>query len=431
MVEPGKGTSADGGRTTRSLLVTRGALYEEVWREPITAVAARYGVSGSFLARVCGRLNVPRPPRGYWARHAAGKATLRIALPAARPQDELAWSRGGEDVRAPRPLPKPPEGTRRARRPRLKALPSIHPLVRGAREHFDGARERDHFLRPSKKLLLDLVVTKRTLPRALELANVLYLALEGRGHTVSLAPAGERWGRETVDVREKGGKPRNYPDFWSPWRPTIVSVGTVAIGLTLHEMTEEVECRYVGGKYVRVAELGPPPRSGYPSWSWTSMQELPTGRLALQAYAPYPRADWAERWREAKAGDLVAKLKTIARVLEDAAPVIAQQVEEEARQAEIERKRWEEKELEWRREEEARERAEALETSRAQLAEIIEEWGEAKRVEAFFEDARCRAAGLKDPDSTALLERLERARTFLGGVDALERFRAWKAPEER
>jgi hypothetical protein len=60
--------------------ITRETLYEEVWTEPMTAVAARYGISGSFLARVCARLNVPRPPRGYWVRRASGKATLRLAL---------------------------------------------------------------------------------------------------------------------------------------------------------------------------------------------------------------------------------------------------------------------------------------------------------------------------------------------------------------
>src|SRR6185369_8435297 len=35
------------------------------WAEPMTKVAARYGVSSSFLAWVCERLNVRRPARGY------------------------------------------------------------------------------------------------------------------------------------------------------------------------------------------------------------------------------------------------------------------------------------------------------------------------------------------------------------------------------
>lgn len=426
---PGGRTSALG--TASATPVTRETLYEEVWTEPMTVVAARYGVSGSFLARVCARLNVPRPPRGYWARHAVGKATMRLALPAARSHDELPWSRGGEPVRAPRPLPKPPEATRRPRRRPAAVRPSLHPLIRGAHEHFDGARERDDYLRPSKKLLVDFVVSKKTVSRALEVANELFLLLEDRGHPVSLAPAHERWGRDEVDVREAGGRPRNWPTFWSPWRPTVVFVGTVAVGLTLYEMSEEAECRYLDGKYVRVSELGPAPRRGYSASSWTTMREVPTGRLCLQAYAPYGRADWVERWRESKQGDLQVRLKTIARALEAAAPIIARQVEEGERQAELERRRWEEAERQRRREEAARRRAEAVKASRAEITAIIDRWAEAKRVEAFFEDAGQRAASLEEGASTAMLERLNRARALLGGVDALERFRSWKAPEER
>lgn len=33
--------------------VTREQLYAEVWAEPMTRVAARYGVSANYLARVC------------------------------------------------------------------------------------------------------------------------------------------------------------------------------------------------------------------------------------------------------------------------------------------------------------------------------------------------------------------------------------------
>jgi hypothetical protein len=46
--------------------VTREQMYQEVWAEPMTTVA-NYQMSSTFLARICERLNVPRPPRGYWA----------------------------------------------------------------------------------------------------------------------------------------------------------------------------------------------------------------------------------------------------------------------------------------------------------------------------------------------------------------------------
>lgn len=54
--------------------VSREALYEMVWSEPMLRVAARFGVSSSYMARVCTLLNVPRPESSYWAKLAVGKA---------------------------------------------------------------------------------------------------------------------------------------------------------------------------------------------------------------------------------------------------------------------------------------------------------------------------------------------------------------------
>ena len=61
--------------------VSREALYEMVWSEPMLRVAARLGVSSSYMARVCTLLNVPRPERGYWAKLAVGKAPKQPPLP--------------------------------------------------------------------------------------------------------------------------------------------------------------------------------------------------------------------------------------------------------------------------------------------------------------------------------------------------------------
>lgn len=86
--------------------VSREKLYKEVWAEPMLKVAARYGVSSSFLARVCRRMNVPCPPRGYWARKTAGLASKAPPLPAPESGDELAWVQGGGYVpRQPNPSP--------------------------------------------------------------------------------------------------------------------------------------------------------------------------------------------------------------------------------------------------------------------------------------------------------------------------------------
>src|SRR5215469_1599259 len=77
----------------RIMAVSREKLFDEVWAEPMTTVAKRYGISSSYLARVCERMNVPRPVRGYWARVEAGQAARKPPLPAAGVEHELEWSR--------------------------------------------------------------------------------------------------------------------------------------------------------------------------------------------------------------------------------------------------------------------------------------------------------------------------------------------------
>jgi hypothetical protein len=413
--------------------VTRETLYEEVWVEPMTKVAAKYGVSSSFLARVCTRMNVPRPERGYWAKLAVGKAPKQPPLPDARPGDELEWSRDGEPSRVPRPLPRAPKKSSVKRRRPSTSRASTHRLLAGAREHFEVARESDDgYLKPQKKLLVDLVVSKGSLSRGLTMVNDLLLVLEDLGHRVVIAPHGESFTRKEVDPREKEEKTQYYPSLWRPLRSTVVYVGTVAIGLTMFELAESVEVRWVDGKYVPVSKLPATRRSRYAQMSsWTHTRDLPSGRLCVQAYSPYQGTDWKRQWRETKAGDFPAKFKTIARELVREAATIAKLVEEAEHRAELERQRWEEMQEKWRREEAERRRIKAIKDSRAELHEIIDAWGEAKRVEEFFKDAELRLDGLSDEDRVTILGRLKRARELLGGVDALERFKAWKAPDER
>jgi len=73
--------------------VTREELYDRVWATPINHLAAEHDVSGSYLARVCTALNVPRPPVGHWQKKAVGKDRPRPPLPDVLPGDQAVWSR--------------------------------------------------------------------------------------------------------------------------------------------------------------------------------------------------------------------------------------------------------------------------------------------------------------------------------------------------
>ncbi len=59
----------------------RDKLYEEVWTEPMTKVSKRYEISDVALAKVCRKLEIPVPERGYWARVAHGQKPKRTQLP--------------------------------------------------------------------------------------------------------------------------------------------------------------------------------------------------------------------------------------------------------------------------------------------------------------------------------------------------------------
>lgn len=58
----------------------RATLYEQVWSQPVQEVAKSYGISGVRLGKVCRKLQVPVPPRGYWARVQNGYSVAKPPL---------------------------------------------------------------------------------------------------------------------------------------------------------------------------------------------------------------------------------------------------------------------------------------------------------------------------------------------------------------
>src|SRR5579863_10413465 len=131
-------------------MISREELYELVWSKPMTKVAEQFGVSGSYMARICSILNVPKPERGYWAKLAAGKALAPVSLPEARPGDQLFWTQNGELPPATKPHypPKRPQAAK-ALAPRT----GTHYLIHGAKGHFESGRpvEDGAYLKPFKK----------------------------------------------------------------------------------------------------------------------------------------------------------------------------------------------------------------------------------------------------------------------------------------
>jgi hypothetical protein len=324
----------------------------------------------------------------------------------------------------------PPAGLRKRR----WARPAWHPLLENVTPLFERARISDSgYLRPLKRTLPDIFASNAGLAGALSVANELYLALEDRGYQISLATDGALHRRPAVDHRGGEAKEDAYTDHrerWAPARLTVVALGTLAIGLSVYEMSERIEVRLVRGEWVPVATSQPERRRSTYGDDWTTHKDRPSGRFIVRAYSPYGFADWRQEWREDKPGQLVKRMKRLCTEIELAAPQIAVMVEEGRKRAEEERRRRqaELEEAERRREQERR--VEALKQSRDQLFAVIESWGTVIRLEGFFDDAERRVGDAPEEGRAVLLERLARARKVIGDVNALRHFQSWKTPEE-
>ncbi len=281
---------------------------------------------------------------------------------------------------------------------------------------------------------MDVVVTKPQLESALKLANQLFLKLEAAGHRVMFAPSDRTYARDSFDEHEHPPKkPKHrHPALWSPSKPTVVFVGTVAIGLTLFEMTEELEARYIDGEYIPTSKIPSQQlRRLSSTWNWATRMDFATGRLCIRAFSPYPGADWSQSWKEIKQSPLRGQLDDIVQQLTDAAPLVARLVEEAEERARI--RQQEGMEQIRRREERERIRLqnEAREQARADLLSAIKQWDDIKRIQAFFSDAESSVSNLPEAERCIAMDKLAQARELVGELDPLQVLLEWKGPRER
>ena len=331
-------------------------------------------------------------------------------LPPARPGDLTAWSPGaavGTTVRAVKKAVRDAKvnavtqigvTTQSTRQSELgtskgdtaSAVVGCHELLTGVKQFFLKTRTVENdILRPFKRLLVDVLASEAKLDDALGAAQALFEALNRRGFHVGFAPVGELRSRAEVELLDKPTK-RSYPrTIWTPERPTVVYVGGTAIGLTLFEMTEEVDVIYVNGSYIQVRHLTEQQLRRYTgSQHWRAKKEHASGRLCLQAYCPTGLVNWSKRWQETKPGMFRGMVPTIVAELEAIAPELVTQLAEARLRAEEERRRWEEEQRQWKVESERRRREKAAQESRSDLLAAIASWDENRRVLDYFESRR-------------------------------------------
>ncbi|MGE0790093.1 MAG: hypothetical protein AB7S26_30750 [Sandaracinaceae bacterium] len=413
-------------------VVTREHLYEEIWAEPMTTVAKRYGVSSNYLARICERLKVPRPPRGYWAKLKVGKAFRRVALPAARPSDEHVWRTSDFGHVPLEQAPTAVTGEPLPPRPRATIVRGgLHALVRDSRPRFEHAKHDAHgYLRPDGSEVLEILVSKPTVKRAFAFMNALLLALEKRGHDVVFAPRDRRFVVGSADLPDEDRSRWPERSRWRPRRATVAFVGEVAVGLTLVELNEEMPAKHLWEEnlWVRDTDKAPKQRDARlarllpPLRAW-----LPNHRLRLRAYSPYPMTTWSHEWHDGDA-KLETQVQAIVTGVEVGAqtlpPLIARarlEYDERCRKLEEERRAWEARQAR-----EAYERA--TKTSHQGLLALVRDWSQAEDIRRFLAAAEADLADAPPADREVLAAKLALARDMLGSPRSLDWLAAWTEP---
>lgn len=414
------------------MVVTREALYAEVWAEPMLKVAERYKVSSSYMARVCTVMNVPRPAAGYWAKVAVGKSPPVPRLPVAQPMDQLEWVPGrglNLVIRAPAP--------RRSRRPESPTVAAesdanavgMHRMLAGVEAILRGATEMDGYLKPSKRLMVDVLTSKQCLPHCLETVKALIDGLEGRGHSVTFAPSVDTPRIEIDEWEVPDGRAR-YLSRWRPARATVAQFGSVLIGLALVETSVEVEVARIKDSYVPVSVVKGM-RNGHQilARTWTSKRDVQSKRLRLVAYAAYSDVAWQKSWLETEDRPLTLDVEKIIRQIERSIPEVKRLMAEAAQRQIVRRAEFEAQQKKWREESRRRKQKELREKRIAELSAIFTSWDHERRVSAFLSDMRARILQSEETCRADLECKIEAAAELLYPENTHARFYSWNPPE--
>lgn len=377
-----------------SLPLSREALYALVWETPLSKLAPKLGYSDVGLAKACGKMKVPRPNRGYWAKKAAGKRVRRPPLPALPASDyetprELAQRKetGHTDGSSSEPaLPGPVadqvqfESDPRNRLKVAKSLRSPHELVETARDVLRGsAKGSDDYVRNWRVRHLDIDVSKASLTRALRIMNTVVKAFEKRGWEVSVGTGKERG--------------------------SYVRVLDQKISFGIREPWKQVENEPAKPRRLPGGEWYTPHQAKY--------REEPSGRLALVVRNSWGRAvdkslgDTKTRQLEDRLNDFMV---LVVKVAHQRAEWHRQRIESEMRRREEEQIRLEE-----------RRKREAEAARFKALTEQANRWRQSRTITDYIEAARVRAASvtLEKAEAQELTEWLDWAEERAQALDPL------------
>lgn len=171
----------------------RAKLLDEVWTDAVTVVAPRYQLSDVGLQKLCRRLQIPTPPRGYWTRLKAGKPVA----PRPKLREYIGHPMHLFRTSAPPVPPTPlPLDERLAVLLAFERDPANHivvpdhirhwhPLVVAAQQSLKKPVIDQRDMPSTRRPALSISVSPAQQARALKIADVLLKAFEARGYPVT------------------------------------------------------------------------------------------------------------------------------------------------------------------------------------------------------------------------------------------------------
>lgn len=292
------------------ILVTREELYEWVWTTPTQQLAERFGISDVALAKICKKLKVPKPPRGYWAQVASGYKPRKAALPKVGSAHQQHVYLDGEPKIVEKPsLSGPTLSLIETVNQKEISIPDVlarpHPLIRATRAYLKSQKPNDYGMLWRNEDCVDIRISKTSMMRGLILLDVLFRQLESLGYQISLS--------------DRSG--------------TRISKGGIEMKVSLYERASRSE--------------NPPPEKDAPSWSYDRYSFTPSGELELNLER-WPLNQ--RRWRDTPTTKLEDRLTDIVVEIVGSSDLLQQDRErralEEAERQRIAREREEQRRIE-------------------------------------------------------------------------------------
>ncbi|UWE16613.1 hypothetical protein [Herbaspirillum huttiense] len=373
--------------------VDRETLYEEVWSEPVTLVAPRYGLSDVGLAKICRKLGIPLPSRGYWAKIKAGRIMSRAALPKLKgsPPPMVAPKKLSPERIAAQQASK--KAAKEAKEKVAEIVTSVeselpqslsHPLVLAAKKRLSQKSGwGESGVRSAPKEVLNLSVTEGTLERALLLTEALFAAIGKLGFDARIDSTNDRTLLESKEHRV-----------------SLEFALKESVKRSIHEVTAAEEM--ARQRYALKVRTQPNLRSlhvSYYDYTPTGILTLEVGRWPSKTWKDTPRTSLEERIPDLAAGIVLIAQRT-------------HQHEQELRERQVEQQRAREKyEL-------IKKRREAEATRLKEVEAQANSWERAEKLRAFSDafEKRAMQSGELTPEQ---LDWLAWVRAKADGLDPL------------